>query len=198
MQEHYFSKEPASELKLGLLQIANLRGLNLELYTASGLFAYKKIDKGTWVLIENMIIQGRKILDLGCGIGVIGITYAILDKTANITCSDINNRAVKIAGMNADKLGLKLEIVQSDLFENLKGNFDNILSNPPITAGMETCYKLVEDSHKHLNEKGLLQVIARHKHGGERIMKKMQETFKNCRVICKRGGYWLYVSERLD
>lgn len=197
MQEHYFSKIQKSELKLGLLQIQNLRGLNLEIYTASGIFSVKKIDKGTWTLIEKMEIHGESVLDLGCGIGIVGISYSFFDKNAKITLSDINQRAIKVSKMNIKKLKLKnIKARQSDLFEKLDEKFDNIISNPPLSAGMSVCSKIIEESYNHLNKDGLLQVVARHKHGGSRIMKKMQETFKNCKVLAKKGGYWVYASKK--
>ena len=42
------------------------------------IFNYKKIDRGTWALIENMKLKGEKILDYGCGIGIIGIMLLIM------------------------------------------------------------------------------------------------------------------------
>lgn len=197
MQDHYFSKNPKSELKLGMLQITNLRGHNLEVYTASGIFSVKKVDRGTWTLIENMKIYGKEILDFGCGIGLVGIIYSLEKPNSKVTFLDINQRAIKITKMNIKKLGIKnTKTLQSDLFGKVNGKFDNILSNPPISAGMETCYKIIEQSFEYLNENGILQIVARHKKGGARIMKKMQETFKNCQILAKNGGFWVYASKK--
>ena len=191
---HYYSEEPEGEKREGKLLVW-IKGRYYELYTLSGIFSWRKLDKGTKLLAENMIIKkGWKVLDMGCGYGVLGIVA--WDRGAKeVVFVDRNPRAVEAASVNKDKYGVKGDVIQSNLYENVKGKFDTIISNPPITAGLRTCLELIEGAKEHLKKEGLLQIVARHKKGGRRLMEKMLEVFGNCRVLAKRGGYWVYVSK---
>ncbi|RLG17597.1 16S rRNA methyltransferase [Nanoarchaeota archaeon] len=191
---HYYSEEQEGEKREGKLLVW-IKGRYYELYTLSGIFSWRKLDKGTKLLAENMIIKkGWRVLDMGCGYGILGIVA--WDRGAKeVVFVDRNPRAVEAASVNKDKYGVKGDVIQSNLYENVKGKFNTIISNPPITAGMETCLKLIEGAKKHLKKGGLLQIVARHKKGGKRLMEKIMEVFGNCEVLAKRGGYWLYLSK---
>ena len=92
---------------------------------------------------------------------------------------------------------LKATIIQSDGFENIKNEFDTILLNPPQTTGKQLCFKLIEDSKKHLKNKGYLQIVARHNKGGIELSKKMLEVFNNVKDIAKASGYRIYISQKV-
>lgn len=77
----------------------------------------------------------RKILDIGCGSGAGGIVAARHLKasgiTPDVTLSDINPLALRYARANAEVAGIPVKAVESDVFANISGQFDLILSNPP-------------------------------------------------------------------
>ena len=159
------------------------------------MFSKDKIDKGTLVLAENIIIKNNsKVLDVGCGIGVLGIAAAKLFD-ADAVMTDINKRAVMLAEKNIELNNAKAGIHQGNLYEKIKDNdFDAVLSNPPQTAGKEVCFKLIEQSKNHLKKNGSLQIVARHNKGGKTLSKKMEEVFRNVKVVAKKSGYWVYLS----
>ena len=196
MVEHYYSKEQSSALNLKKIKIV-VKGASFELYSGSGIFSKGSLDAGTKVLLEHMLMQDSwKALDLGCGYGVVGI-YLRKNFNAHVVMADINSRAVMIAKKNAQLYGFKdIEVIESDLFQSIKGTFDTILANPPQNAGKETCFKLIEQSKEHLLKGGLLQLVARHNKGGKFLMLKMQETFGNVKAIAKKAGYWVYLSRK--
>lgn len=72
----------------------------------------------------------NKVLDLCTGSGAIAITIK-LKSGASVTASDISKEALSLAHENAQKLGADISFVESDMFENIEGKFDFILSNPP-------------------------------------------------------------------
>ena len=197
MTPHYFSENPGGKDILFKIRV-HVRGLKLEIYSAPGIFSHQKLDFGTRVLIENMIItDNSKVLDLGTGYGIVGIVYGLLSPSSSVTMVDINERAVKVAKLNVKTLGLKnCKVLKSNLFEKIPEKFDNILVNPPISAGLKVCYKLIEESIEHLNKGGLFQLVARHKKGGRRLMEKIIELAGNCEVIAKSGGFWVYVAKK--
>lgn len=192
--EHYYSEEPTSELRIKKIN-QNISGTKFEFYTASGVFSKDKIDTGTLALAENMILEkNSKVLDVGCGIGVLGIAAAKLFN-ANVVMADINKRAVMLAKKNAELNNVKAEIYQGNLYEKIKGSdFDAVVSNPPNTAGKELCFQLIEESKNYLKQNGSLQIVARHNKGGKTLSKKMEEVFGNVKVVAKKSGYFVYMS----
>jgi len=195
--EHYFTKKPASKLIYTDID-AFLRGRKIKIKTASGIFSQHRADKGTELLIDSAVIAGRwDVLDLGCGYGIVGIALKKAFPELVLVMSDINERAVLLAKENADANKIEAEVVQSDIFENLRSRkFDAILLNPPQTAGKKICIAMIEQSRDHLKNDGLLQVVARHKKGGKSLSEVMEKTFGNLAVIAKRSGYRVYVSRK--
>ncbi|MBU4189759.1 MAG: methyltransferase [Candidatus Thermoplasmatota archaeon] len=90
---------------------------------------YKPSDD-TFLMLKNIKIRnGENVLDMGTGSGIIGIHSAKLG--ANVTCADINPYAVELAEENAGLNNVDIKVVESDLFERIKGKFDVIVFNPP-------------------------------------------------------------------
>jgi len=194
---HYYSEEQDSELRLFKFK-AFLRGSELEFYSGSGVFSKKKIDKGTEILINNCSVkEGDDVLDLGCGIGVVGIAIKKDCQSCNLYLTDINKRAVKLARMNAELNNAEVRLFQGNLYEPLKDKmFNVILTNPPYTAGREVCYKIIGEAKEHLKQGGSLQLVARHQKGGRMLEQKMKEVFGNVKELVKKAGYRVYSSEK--
>jgi HemK-related putative methylase len=70
-----------------------------------------------------------KVLDLGTGTGIQGITAAL--KGCKVTFVDINPEAIRCARANAAANRISGEFVISDMFENVDGRYDTIIFNPP-------------------------------------------------------------------
>lgn len=194
--EHYYSENQKSKLNIKKIR-QKIKGINFEFYTASGIFSKDKIDKGTLALADNMEIKKKsKILDIGCGIGILGIVAAKLFD-ADVVMTDINKRAFMLTGKNAALNNVNAEIHQGNLYEKIKDNdFDIVLSNPPQTAGKDICFKLIEQSKNYLKKNGSLRIVARHNKGGRTLSKKMEEIFGNVKTIAKKSGYWVYLSKK--
>ncbi len=193
---HYYSKEQTSELNLMKISI-RIANEVFELYSGSGVFSKKRLDKGTELLLKNLMLEGRrKVLDLGCGIGVAGIYAKMKSPDIELTLSDVNERAVKLCKKNLKLYGMEGRVRQSDGMEKVKGSFDLILLNPPQVAGRDTCIRLFKESYEHLEEGGVLQVVARHNKGGKTLSHKMEEIFGNMEELAKGSGYRVYISRK--
>lgn len=193
---HYYSKTQDSKYFENNIVIRVL-DLEFELISASGVFSKKRLDNASKLLIEKCAVkEQQKILDLGSGIGVVGISLLLNNPKLQIDFSDVNERAVLLTKKNLQKQGLKAQVFQSDLFEKISETYDVILTNPPYAAGRQVCYKLIEDSYKHLNKKGSIQLVARHKKGGEMLQKKIEEVFGNVKVLAKGSGFRIYMGEK--
>lgn len=76
--------------------------------------------------------QARRIVDIGCGSGAIGVTVALERLDARVTLTDISHAALKIAHENATALGARVDLVCCDLGAALAtAAFDVVVSNPP-------------------------------------------------------------------
>jgi 16S rRNA (guanine1207-N2)-methyltransferase len=138
--EHYFSSAPKSKDCFGLIK-TNLCGHNFEFLTSSSVFSKRRIDLGTRLLVKTMVLpQKGLILDIGCGYGVVGIVAATLNKDLHVVMSDVNTRAVRLARHNLEVNHVfNAEVRYGYFFETFAGlQFDVVLSNPPVSAGMES------------------------------------------------------------
>lgn len=87
--------------------------------------------------IKKMSLANPKILDLCTGSGAIGLTLKSLLPSSEVTLSDISKDALMVANKNKNELNLDVNIIESDLFKNIPGKFDVIISNPPYVMTNE-------------------------------------------------------------
>ncbi len=199
MSNHYFTGLPLSVGKLNKIENVQIRGEFYSFYTAPGIFSSKKIDKGTLLLAEYMEVPEGRLLDLGCGIGVLGIAAAKSSPETQVILTDVNVRATWLARKNVELNDVKenARVRTGNLYEPVKKEkFDSVVSNPPISAGLYVIGKLVEGAKTTLNDGGNLQLVVRK--GVEPIMKKMEKSFGNAEIVKKKGGYHVLISIHKD
>jgi len=187
---HYFSRKPSSPRRRASISDV-IRGIPVELVTEPGVFSSRKIDPGTRLLIESIDIpEEGKVLDMGCGYGVIGIIIAKLNPRLKVYLVDINPRAVKLAKLNAklNKVQDRVIVLHGNLYEPL-GNvkFNLIVSNPPISAGQQIVEELVKKARSYLVQEGAIEIVLRK--GVDNILKAMKETYGNVEIIARKSGY---------
>jgi release factor glutamine methyltransferase len=128
----------------------------------------------TYLLLSAIYVErGEKVLEMGCGSGIISMHMA--KAGAVVTAADIDERAANATENSAMLNGLDVRVVQSDLFSDIRGRFDLIVFNPPYLrgdaqgqedlcwAGGEDGVRLTErflhEAEKHLEEDGRVLLL---------------------------------------
>jgi 16S rRNA (guanine1207-N2)-methyltransferase len=136
----------------------------LEIANLPGVFSAGALDEGTKLLLDHIPYDKQTVLDIGCGAGVIGAFYKKENPRSEVTLADKSRLAVMAAEKTLLKNALAGHAVTSDVFSDIKGTFDLILTNPPFHKGIGTDYSFIENfartARKHLNKNGEVYVVA--------------------------------------
>lgn len=138
---------------------------NLKVAALPGVFSANELDEGTKLLLStlNKPLKGD-ILDVGCGAGVIGAFVKQQNPNVNITMTDIHAMAIESAKRTLKENNLEGQVIASDVFSEVKGKFNLILSNPPFHNGIDTAYSAVTDliiqAKQYLKPHGELRIVA--------------------------------------
>ncbi len=182
---------------MGVIMIINavIKGYDFEFETSASLFSPRQIDAGTMAMLSLVEFeQGWKVLDLGCGYGVVGITAARFTDPANIYMVDIEPEAVLLSGKNALRNKVEgVNIQRSDGFEGLnEAGFDCILSNPPYHTNFAVAKKFIEKGFNRLKLGGKMYMVTKRK---DWYKNKMISVFGGVRIH-EINGYYVFEAER--
>ena len=174
--EHYFTNN--ENLKSEIRKINyNYGSFSFTFLSDLGVFSKDKIDYGSKVLVENYLKynhDNKKILDVGCGYGFIGI---VLSKVTNsyVEMVDVNKRALHLTERNINENKVNAKTYMSDAYKGVKDNYDVIITNPPIRAGKEKVLEILNGSVEHLNSGGELWFVIRKDQGAKSIVKVLNK-----------------------
>ncbi|MGT2784720.1 class I SAM-dependent methyltransferase [Streptococcus merionis] len=197
MSKMYYAENPDVSHDVHQLKVI-LLGQNLTFWTDAGVFSKKMIDFGSQVLLNNLEFQrGETVLDVGCGYGPLGISLA---KAQGVipTMVDVNLRALDLARKNAEANQVSAAIFQSDVYDQVVGEFDHIISNPPIRAGKRVVHAIIKDSINYLKSGGTFTIVIQKKQGAPSAKSKMEEVFGQVEIIRKEKGYYILQSIKKD
>lgn len=139
-----------------------IKNTSLKFETDSELFSPKAVDIGTLSMLSlTEFLQGDKVLDLGCGYGVVGILACKLIGENHVIMSDISDKAVEYARRNAELNGFShVDIRLSNGFENImEDDFTLILSNPPYHTDFSVAKHFIEGAFKKLSVGGRMVMV---------------------------------------
>jgi 16S rRNA G1207 methylase RsmC len=148
-----------------------------------------------------MIIPEKgRILDVGCGYGAVGIAAAKFNPHLNVVMTDINARAVQLAKNNCERNSVKnCEVRQGHLYEPVKGlTFKSVLSNPPVSAGMDAVEAIINGAGEVLDREAPFQMVIRSKIGTKRLPNLLVERFGNYNVLARESGYRVLLAQKCN
>lgn len=143
--------------------------------------------------------QPCKALDLGCGSGFLAILLA--KRGCTVTAADINPAAVAATERNAAINFCQLEVVQSDLFENVKDAFDLIVFNPPYlpedepidwqwSGGIDIIRRFLEEAKGHLNPDGKILFVISTLTSEKETIEAIEKNGYHYKILARKKVPW--------
>jgi 16S rRNA (guanine1207-N2)-methyltransferase len=161
---------------------ANVSGLELQFETAPSLFSPTKVDRGSLAMLSCISFEpDDKVLDLGCGYGLIGIYAAKVIGARRVWMTDNDPIAVECTTKNLSVNGLEgVNVVMSDGFREVQeSNFTKIVCNPPYHVDFSVPKHFIEKGFNRLVLEGTLYIVTKRKPWYEN---KLRSVFGGVRI----------------
>ena len=174
---------------------ANIKNIPLVFKTDETIFSPKAVDTGTLAMLSVIDFSPNdKVLDLGCGYGVVGILASKLIGGENVSMCDISETAVQYSKINAELNQIKnVDIKVSDEYENIEdSDFTLILSNPPYHTDFSVAKKFIEGGYKRLVFGGRMVIVTKRL---EWYKNKLTSVFGGVKVR-EIDGYYVFIAEK--
>jgi 16S rRNA (guanine1207-N2)-methyltransferase len=178
----------------------DLDGRSLSFRTQPGVFSHHGPDEGTLLLLDVALPQVKPhmtVLDLGAGVGIIGIAAAVRAARGEVWMVDVDVRATRLAEENVRLNGIEnarvlLSDITLDLPERLR--FDLVLSNPPTHSGKEVLQSFVGEAFDLLRPGGSLYVVVNRLLS---IKDMMEGIFGNVEQVERRKGFIVLRAQKI-
>lgn len=172
-----------------------VQGIDLVLHTNEEVFSPTAVDRGTKAMLSLVKFSvGDKVLDLGCGCGVVGILAAKQIGAENVVMCDVSQNAVLLSKQNAAVNGVEGVIIrQSDGLKEISENgFTLILSNPPYHTDFAVAKGFIEDGFKKLSIDGKMIMVTKRL---DWYRNKLSSVFGGV-TVKEQDGYYVFIAEK--
>lgn len=186
----YFDNDKSIKSNKKLISF-NFNNKKYNVYTDNGVFSKDRFDYGTRVLLDSININelSGNVLDLGCGIGVVGVILGTMNKNINIDMIDVNERAISLSKENIYLNNVTCNVFISDVYSNVDKKYDYIITNPPIRAGKEVIRRFLFGGYDYLTDNGVLYFVMRKEHGVKSMIRELENKYI-VSVINKDKGFY--------
>lgn len=174
-----------------------IMGYPLSFQSDNQSFSPTQVDAGTLAMLSAVEFSDNdKVLDLGCGYGVVGILAGKIIGGENVVMSDISEGSAALAKSNAavnDVDGIK--IVVSDAFSSIQDDdFTLILSNPPYHVDFSVPKRFIEQGYKRLKTGGKMYMVTKRK---EWYKNKLISVFGGVKIT-EKDEYFIFMAEKIS
>lgn len=174
-----------------------IKGITLEFETNEEVFSPSGIDKGTLAMLSQVeFTKEDKVLDLGCGYGVVGILASKLLGCENVVMCDISEKAVETSKKNGVLNGLsELQVLVSDGLDSVEATgFTKILSNPPYHVDFSVPKNFIEKGYKKLVMGGTMYMVTKRL---DWYKNKLTTVFGGTKVL-EIDGYYVFIAQKRE
>jgi 16S rRNA (guanine1207-N2)-methyltransferase len=198
-KNHYFNPTPSVASRPHTVRLRLRDEIDLSLQADRGVFASRRLDLGTEILLREAPPPPASgdLLDLGAGYGPIAILLARRSPDATVWAVDVNERAVELAAANAAIADTKN--VRSCRPDEVPPTvrFAAIYSNPPVRVGKAALHELLETWLARLLPDGRAYLVVQRNLGADSLTTWLNEAgFPARRIKSKKGYRVLEVSAR--
>ncbi|WP_340678492.1 methyltransferase [Paraglaciecola sp.] len=171
-----------------------IAGLSYQICSLPGVFNHGQVDNGTRVLLENLPhYHGGRVLDFGCGAGIIGCFVALTKPQSKVVMSDVSALAIHCAKQSALLNKLDIEVVASNGLQDISPKFTTVITNPPFHTGIQTDYSVTENFiaglKNYLTSEGSLVLVANQ---FLRYAELLEKRFKSVSLITQTTQFSVY------
>ena len=178
---------------------ASVPGIDPLTFTSfPGCFCHRRQDEGGLALaevvskdlsssIQHSSLNPRRLLDMGCGCGLVGLLIARAVKGVSLVGVDSHSRAIEAANLNAQALGVEAEMILSDngTPARMDGTFDVFVGNPPYYSDYRIAEVFLDTAKRALKPGGVCYTVCKNAAGLEPVQRQYCPDVE----IIKRRGY---------
>lgn len=175
----------------------NIKDTEMNFRTTNDVFSPQGIDAGTLAMLSIVDFHDDdKLLDLGCGYGIVGILAAKIIGENNVVMTDKNIKAVELAKQNSKLNNVsEVKIYQCEGFKDLnEKDFTLILSNPPYHVDFNVPKEFIEKGFNRLTMGGKMYMVTKRK---EWYKNKLVSIFGGVKIT-EIGGYYVFMAVKKD
>lgn len=172
-------------------------GTELTIRSLPGVFSHGEFDKGSELLLETLPSLHGRVLDFGCGAGVIGAVMKTNNPAIELELCDISALAIESARETFKVNNLEASFTATDVYKALEGPYDFLISNPPFHAGLKTFYAATEDfiaqAPNYLNTDGQLIIVA---NSFLRYPPLIENSLGSCEIAASTNKFNIYAAKK--
>ena len=174
-------------------------GLDYKICSLPGVFNHGAVDLGTRVLLDNLPeIKTGRLLDFGCGAGVIGCYLGLKSPESEVVMSDVSALAVHCSKESANLNHINVKVVPSNGMMDVQGKYSVVYTNPPFHTGIQTDYSVTEEFiaqlKQYLAKGGSLTLVA---NKFLRYSELLEQRFSAVGLIVQTTKFSLYQCARI-
>ncbi|PAR40526.1 16S rRNA (guanine(1207)-N(2))-methyltransferase [Vibrio metoecus] len=173
------------------------QGHELTIRSLPGVFSHGEFDLGSRLLLDTLPALSGKVIDIGCGAGVLGCVMAKLNPEIELEMTDISALAIRSSQETLIANQLSGRVYPSDMLSNVGSQYHYIVTNPPFHSGLDTRYspteQLLAESIHHLAATGSLWVVA---NSFLKYPPIIEQAFGHCDIAAKTTKFAIYHAKK--